>query len=182
MKKKISLLLTVVLSLSLTIPTFAAVPSLVSVTPAQPNTAVQQAQTAAIQQTQAATLTALQQQLQAVVTQQTLLQQQAQTPEIQQLLVQLQAQAVAIQQCQQILSAGQAQAALATVPATVMTPAVSKEVSTVQEKLKLYGFYNGNITGILDASTQQAIKTYQLSYGIPADGTINQHINFLLGL
>lgn len=51
----------------------------------------------------------------------------------------------------------------------------------VQTRLKEIGFYNGEINGIFDVATQQALINFQITYGLAADGTINAQIMQLFG-
>ncbi|OLP17082.1 hypothetical protein BST81_17130 [Leptolyngbya sp. 'hensonii'] len=44
------------------------------------------------------------------------------------------------------------------------------EVSTLQERLKTAGAYEGSITGIYDAATEAAVKRFQADSNLPVDG------------
>ena len=44
------------------------------------------------------------------------------------------------------------------------------EVTAIQEKLKEYGLYNGNIDGIYGSATREAVIRYQKANGLTADG------------
>ena len=44
------------------------------------------------------------------------------------------------------------------------------EVRRIQNKLKSLGFFNGTVDGIYGTKTQSAVKRYQQSVGITADG------------
>ena len=133
---------------------------------------LQQAQAQALAQAQAQALAQAQAQVLAQAQAQALALAQAQQ------LTQEQAQAFAIAQYQKALADQQnaAQAALLTQQMQMF----SKEVYAVQERLKLYGLYDGDVNGIYDAKTQQAVAIYQISYGLPVDGLINPQIIYLL--
>ena len=44
------------------------------------------------------------------------------------------------------------------------------EVRTIQEKLKRWGYYNGNIDGIYGSQTTSAVKSFQRKNGLTVDG------------
>lgn len=44
------------------------------------------------------------------------------------------------------------------------------EVRTIQEKLKRWGYYNGNIDGIYGSQTTAAVKSFQRKNGLKVDG------------
>jgi len=44
------------------------------------------------------------------------------------------------------------------------------EVRTIQEKLKRWGYYNGNIDGIYGSQTTSAVKSFQRKNGLKVDG------------
>lgn len=44
------------------------------------------------------------------------------------------------------------------------------EVRTIQEKLKRWGYYNGNVDGIYGSQTTAAIKSFQRKNGLTVDG------------
>lgn len=44
------------------------------------------------------------------------------------------------------------------------------EVRTIQEKLKRWGYYNGNIDGIYGSQTTAAVKSFQRKNGLTVDG------------
>ena len=44
------------------------------------------------------------------------------------------------------------------------------EVKTIQEKLKRWGYYNGNIDGIYGSQTVSAVKRFQQKNGLSVDG------------
>lgn len=56
------------------------------------------------------------------------------------------------------------------------------EVRRIQTKLKSLGFFNGTVDGIYGAKTQSAVKRYQKSVGITADGVAGPKTLLYLGL
>ena len=56
------------------------------------------------------------------------------------------------------------------------------EVRRIQNKLKALGFFNGNVDGIYGTKTQSAVKRYQQSVGITADGVAGPKTLLYLGL
>lgn len=56
------------------------------------------------------------------------------------------------------------------------------EVRRIQNKLKSLGFFNGTVDGIYGAKTQSAVKRYQQSVGITADGIAGPKTLLYLGL
>ena len=56
------------------------------------------------------------------------------------------------------------------------------EVRQIQSKLKSLGFFNGTVDGIYGAKTQSAVKRYQQSVGINADGVAGPKTLLYLGL
>ncbi len=56
------------------------------------------------------------------------------------------------------------------------------EVRRIQNKLKSLGFFNGTVDGIYGAKTQSAVKRYQQSVGIKADGIAGPKTLLYLGL
>ncbi len=56
------------------------------------------------------------------------------------------------------------------------------EVRSVQKKLKSLGFYSGSIDGIYGVSTQSAVKAFQKSCGLKADGIAGSKTLLYLGL
>ena len=56
------------------------------------------------------------------------------------------------------------------------------EVRRIQRKLKSLGFFNGTVDGIYGAKTQSAVKRYQQSVGITADGVAGPKTLLYLGL
>ncbi len=57
-----------------------------------------------------------------------------------------------------------------------------EEVRQIQNKLKQLGFYNGSIDGIYGSATQRAVKRFQSSVGITADGIAGSKTLLYLGL
>jgi len=55
-------------------------------------------------------------------------------------------------------------------------------VRTIQNKLKSEGYDVGNADGIWGIKTTEALKKYQMNYGIKASGKVNQKTAYLLGL
>ena len=56
------------------------------------------------------------------------------------------------------------------------------EVRRIQNKLKSLGFFNGAVDGIYGVQTQSAVKRYQRSVGITADGVAGPKTLLYLGL
>ena len=56
------------------------------------------------------------------------------------------------------------------------------EVRRIQTKLKSLGFFNGTVDGIYGTKTQSAVKKYQQSVGITADGIAGPKTLLYLGL
>lgn len=54
-----------------------------------------------------------------------------------------------------------------------------KEVVSLQEKLWKLGFFKGRFTGVYDAATEEAVKSFQQKHGIVADGIAGKE-TFLL--
>lgn len=57
-----------------------------------------------------------------------------------------------------------------------------QEVRSVQTKLKSLGFYKGAVDGIYGTGTQKAVRAFQKSVGITADGIAGQKTLLYLGL
>ena len=45
-----------------------------------------------------------------------------------------------------------------------------EEVKQIQEKLKRWGYYNGNVDGIFGSQTLEAVKYFQRKNGLTVDG------------
>ncbi|MBE6800339.1 MAG: spore cortex-lytic enzyme [Ruminococcaceae bacterium] len=56
------------------------------------------------------------------------------------------------------------------------------EVRRIQNKLKSLGFFNGSVDGIYGSKTQSAVKRFQKSVGITADGIAGPKTLLYLGL
>lgn len=56
------------------------------------------------------------------------------------------------------------------------------EVRRIQTKLKSLGFFNGTVDGIYGVKTQRAVRDFQKSVGITADGIAGQKTLLYLGL
>lgn len=90
----------------------------------------------------------------------------------------------------QIVAQEQAQAALQqqTPPIVPQEENTSQDdmlfrlVSQTQVKLNELGFYSGEIDGIFDSETQQALINFQTAYGLIIDGTINEQVVMALGI
>lgn len=50
--------------------------------------------------------------------------------------------------------------------------AVTADTTTVQKKLKRWGYYTGNVDGINGPKTIAAVKSFQRKYGLTADGIV----------
>lgn len=48
-------------------------------------------------------------------------------------------------------------------------------VNTVQHLLRTYSCYSGDITGIMDAATVEAVKAYQTAHGLDPDGEVGKN-------
>ena len=56
------------------------------------------------------------------------------------------------------------------------------EVRRIQNKLKALGFFNGTVDGIYGVKTQRAVRNFQKSVGITADGVAGQKTLLYMGL
>lgn len=56
------------------------------------------------------------------------------------------------------------------------------EVRSIQKKLKSLGYYTGSVDGIYGTGTQSAVKAFQKSCGLTADGIAGQKTLLYLGL
>ncbi|WP_352408211.1 peptidoglycan-binding domain-containing protein, partial [Lawsonibacter hominis] len=63
----------------------------------------------------------------------------------------------------------QAQSAQA---ATYRVGSTGSEVRTIQTKLKNWGYYDGSVDGIYGSQTAEAVKYFQRSNGLSADGIV----------
>ncbi len=57
-----------------------------------------------------------------------------------------------------------------------------QEVRAIQTKLKSLGFYTGAVDGIFGTGTQKAVRAFQKSVGLKADGIAGQKTLLYLGL
>lgn len=69
-----------------------------------------------------------------------------------------------------------------TVPVLSRMGSRGDEVRRIQTKLKSLGFYSGAVDGIYGAKTQSAVKKFQSSVGITADGIAGPKTLLYLGL
>ena len=67
-------------------------------------------------------------------------------------------------------------------PALSRLGSTGEEVRQIQSKLKSLGFYEGSVDGIYGARTQSAVKAFQKSCGISADGIAGPTTLLYLGL
>ncbi len=71
---------------------------------------------------------------------------------------------------------------------TLMTAAVLRqgakgdEVKEVQRRLKLWGYYNGNVDGVFGAGTRAAVVAFQQKNGLKADGVVGKATYKALGM
>ena len=57
-----------------------------------------------------------------------------------------------------------------------------KEVTTIQEKLRRWGYYSGNVDGIYGLETQKAVKYFQEKNGLKVDGIVGDETLKALGI
>lgn len=68
-------------------------------------------------------------------------------------------------------------------PAYAYQPAVSpRGVAAVQDRLRLLGYYHGNVDGVWGAETQQALQAFQQGHGLQPDAQLNPITISALGL
>ena len=72
----------------------------------------------------------------------------------------------------------QAQSAQA---ATYRVGSTGSEVRTIQTKLKNWGYYDGSVDGIYGSQTAEAVKYFQRSNGLSADGIVGAATRKALG-
>ncbi len=100
------------------------------------------------------------------------------------LLAQQQQAALLAQQQQAMLLAQQQQAELVAQQQAALL--AQQQMATIimqtQTALKQLGFYAGEINGVLDMATQQALILFQTSYGLTVDGSINAQTITLLNI
>lgn len=73
----------------------------------------------------------------------------------------------------------QAQSAQA---ATYRVGSTGSEVRTIQTKLKNWGYYDGSVDGIYGSQTAEAVKYFQRSNGLSADGIVGAATRKALGM
>ncbi|MBQ9714073.1 MAG: spore cortex-lytic enzyme [Clostridia bacterium] len=56
------------------------------------------------------------------------------------------------------------------------------EVKEVQRRLKLWGYYNGNVDGVFGAGTKKAVIAFQKKNGLKADGVVGASTYKALGM
>lgn len=61
-------------------------------------------------------------------------------------------------------------------------PADDGFIKALQEKLKEKGFYSGDITGVKDAATDEAIKKFKVANNLPADSVPGPRVRALLSI
>lgn len=59
---------------------------------------------------------------------------------------------------------------------------IKSDMKDLQKALKARGFYNGEITGVKDAATNEAIKAFKLANGLPGDFIAGPRVLVLLDL
>ncbi|PYG89027.1 N-acetylmuramoyl-L-alanine amidase [Ruminiclostridium sufflavum DSM 19573] len=57
-----------------------------------------------------------------------------------------------------------------------------QEVKDMQQELKNWGYYNGNINGIFDSNTFASVLRYQKTYGLDANGVADENTLLTMGL
>lgn len=57
-----------------------------------------------------------------------------------------------------------------------------EEVKQIQTKLKDWGYYNGSVDGVYGSKTQSAVKSFQKSNGLTADGVAGQKTLDAMGI
>lgn len=57
-----------------------------------------------------------------------------------------------------------------------------QEVVTIQTKLKNWGYYNGPVDGVYGSKTEEAVKYFQRTNGVKADGIAGPETLSLLGI
>ena len=60
--------------------------------------------------------------------------------------------------------------------------ALASMVTQTQTWLQAFGYYSGEINGVFDETTQQALTAFQTAYGLTVDGMINAEIIQLFGI
>lgn len=57
-----------------------------------------------------------------------------------------------------------------------------EEVKQIQNKLKEWGYYDGNVDGVYGSKTYEAVKSFQQSNGLTADGVAGEQTLAALGI
>lgn len=57
-----------------------------------------------------------------------------------------------------------------------------EDVKTVQQKLKRWGYYSGNVDGIYGSATKKAVEYFQRKNGLTVDGIVGQKTYAALGM
>ena len=75
---------------------------------------------------------------------------------------------------------------LAAVPgamaATYRQGSTGEQVRTIQDKLKRWGYYNGEVDGIFGSATRKAVVAFQQKNGLVADGIVGPNTLRALGM
>ncbi|PWM73133.1 MAG: spore cortex-lytic enzyme [Bacillota bacterium] len=76
---------------------------------------------------------------------------------------------------------------IATAPTTVYAAVLQQgsrgnDVTTLQKKLKNWGYYSGSVDGIFGAKTKEAVKYFQRKNGLTADGIVGKKTLAALGM
>ena len=66
--------------------------------------------------------------------------------------------------------------------ATLRYGSRGKDVTTLQTKLKRWGYYSGNVDGIFGPQTQSAVKSFQKKNGLAVDGMVGPATAKALGM
>ena len=56
------------------------------------------------------------------------------------------------------------------------------EVKQIQQKLKTWGYYNGNVDGVFGSKTQEAVKKFQKANGLKQDGIAGEKTLAAMGI
>ena len=70
----------------------------------------------------------------------------------------------------------------ATAAAVLRQGAMGGEVTEVQRRLKLWGYYNGSVDGVFGAGTKKAVIAFQKKNGLTADGVVGKATYKALGM
>ena len=57
-----------------------------------------------------------------------------------------------------------------------------KEVTTLQKKLRNWGYYSGPVDGVFGGGTEEAVKYFQRKNGLTADGVVGNATAKALGM